>query len=315
MRAIVVTDRSIAKLALVDRPAPRPRPGELLVRVRAAGVNPVDWKARSGLPGRLVSEVPGLDIAGVVEEAQPSKGGAPEADFPRGTPVLGLTRQGGGYAELAVLPRTAAVRKPEELRFEDAAAIPCAGLTALLALRDQAKLRAGQRLLVNGAAGGVGTFAVQLGRALGATVTAVTSARNAELVASLGAERVIDYAKDDFTHLPDEYDVIFDAVAGRSFAACRGRLAPGGAYVTTLPGPADVGWAVASRVGVLGGQRAYVTNALHGVSRANLAYLARLAVEGRVKPVVERVLPLVNAAKAFAESRAGHVRGKLVLSL
>ena len=152
MKAIVVTDRRTGSVELVERAAPRPGPDELLVRVNAAGVNPVDWKIRSGLLGRLaarlIPEVPGLDVAGVVEEAGPAALAQGGAAFAPGTPILGLARRGGTFAELAVVRLTAAARKPEGLSFESAAAIPVAGLTALQALRDLARLSAGQHLLV-----------------------------------------------------------------------------------------------------------------------------------------------------------------------
>ena len=315
MRAIVVTDLARGTVELVQRSAPRPGPGDLLVRVRAAGVNPVDWKLRSGtlgrLAGRFMPDVPGLDVAGVVEEAGLEAAGDPA--LAPGTRVLGMTRRGGGFAELALVHRTAAARIPDGLGFEEAAAIPVAGLTALQALRDLAALTAGQRLLCNGAAGGVGTFAVQLGRVLGARVTAVTSAGNAELVSSLGAERIIDYAREDFTQPPGEYQVILDAVANRTFSACAPRLTRGGVYITTLPGPANLAWVALSRLGLAGGKRAVIASVKP--TGADLAYLARLAVEGKIRSVLDRVLPLAEAQSAFAQSRGGHVRGKLVLSL
>lgn len=315
MKAIVVTDRVAGKLELTERSTPKPGRGDLLVRVHAASVNPVDWKMRSGVLGRLLArvmpEIPGLDVAGIVEAVGPSWLGA--TAFSVGTPVFGLTRHGGAYAELAILPEANSARIPEGLGFVDAAAIPVAGLTALQSLRDLAKLQSGQRLLVNGASGGVGTFAVQIGRFLGARVTAVTSTRNLEQVVGLGAERAIDYSKEDFTRHPDEYDVIFDTVANRRFSECAPRLARGGIYIATLPSATNVGWRVLTRLG-LGGRKRVAMSSVKP-SRADLAFLARLVTEGKVKPAVERSLPLAGAPEAVDESRGGHVRGKLVLAV
>lgn len=317
MRAVIVTHRGTGRLESVERPAPRPGPGELLVRVVAAGVNPVDWKFRSGALGRLAArampEIPGVDVAGVVEEVGPGAGAAVGEPLARGTAVLGMTRRGGGYAELALVEQAAAARKPEGLGFTDAAAIPASGLTALQALRDGARLSSGQRLLVNGAAGGVGTFAVQLGRFLGAKVTAVTSARNEPMVRELGAERVIDYSREDFTRAADEYDVIFDAVANRTFQECARRLASNGVYITTLPGPANLLAVLRTRLGLAGGKRAIMVNVQ--AKGSDLAYLAELAAQGKVKPVVERTFLLAEAEAAVGASRGGHVRGKLVLEV
>jgi NADPH:quinone reductase-like Zn-dependent oxidoreductase len=281
----------------------------------AASVNPVDWKMRSGVLGRLLAgvmpEIPGLDLAGVVEAIGPSQGGGGE--FTEGMPVFGMTRRGGAFAELALVSENMAARKPDGLGFAEAAALPVAGLTALQSLRDLAKLRSGQRLLVNGASGGVGSFAVQIGRVLRARVTAVTSTRNIEWVVGLGAERVIDYSKEDFTRLADEYDVIFDAVASRRFGECSARLARAGAFITTVPSPKNMAWMALARAGLAGGKRVAMVNV--APKGADLAYLAALVAEGKLKPSIERTLPLDHAPEALDESRGGHVRGKLVLSI
>jgi NADPH:quinone reductase-like Zn-dependent oxidoreductase len=317
MRAIVVTDRRTGRLEQVERPAPTPGKGELLVRVVAAGVNPVDWKMRSGVLGRLAArampEIPGIDVAGVVEVAGPAANGPAGESVGVGTPVIGFTRRGGAFADLALVEQALATRKPEGLGFPEAAAIPIAGLTALQALRDRAKLSPGQKLLVNGASGGVGTFAIQLGRLFGARVTAVTSARNEAMVRELGAERVIDYQREDFTRGSEEYDVIFDAIGNRSFRDCAPRLTREGIYLTTLPGPANLLPLVKTRLGAKGKKRAILANVQPKSS--DLAYLADLAAKGTVKPIVERILPLSEYEAAMAASRGGHVHGKLVLAV
>jgi NADPH:quinone reductase-like Zn-dependent oxidoreductase len=279
MRAAVVTGYGgVERLELREIDPPEPGSGQLLVRVRAAGVNPIDWKIRRGglrllLPARFPL-VLGFDVAGEVAAIGPEV-----ADFEPGDPVYAMldSRHGGGYAEYAVVGEAAAAPKPEALDWEEAAAVPVAALTALQALRDRPGLRPGQRVAITGAAGGVGHFAVQLAAALGARVTAVAAPDRQDFVRQLGAERAVDYSREDFTTLgegaadgaepgsgsrpggPDDdggrdgddpedageggdagglYDVVFDAAGASSFAACEPALAAGGVYVTTNPGPA-----------------------------------------------------------------------------
>ncbi len=317
MKAIVVTNRWTGTLTLSERPAPRPGPGELLVRVRAAGVNPVDWKMRSGLLGATVGrglpEVPGIDVAGRIEAVGPRARPDDANAFASGMRIVGFANRGGAWAELVVVARSRAARLPDEVGFVEAAAMPVAGLTALQALRNRAGLAAGARLLVNGASGGVGTFAVQLGRILGAHVTAVTSGPNADLVKRLGAERVVDYTREDFTRSPDQYDVILDAVASRTFAQCRPCLAPKGTYITTLPGGSNLAWSALARLGAAGGRQVVLASVQP--ESADLAYLAKLVAQGELRPTIEGELPLAEASDAVAQSRGGHVHGKLVLTV
>ncbi len=191
--------------------------------------------------------------------------------------------------------------------------MPIAGCTALQALRDHGGLRQGGSALINGGAGGVGHFAVQIGKAMGATVAATCGPSNVDFVRSLGADLVIDYSREEFTRRPERYDVIFDAVARSSFAACRGLLNPGGAYVTTVPDPSTLFWgAVQSIAGLLGtAQRAkFIWVRQEG---SDLAYLGQLADEGRLRPVIDQTFPLERAREAQEMSEQGHVRGKIVL--
>ena len=215
---------------------PRPGPGQVVVRVVAAALNPADWKIVEGrlpflkLPKRPF--VPGCEAAGVVESLDARVSGLRE-----GEEVVCSTGFGGALAEKVAVSALQVVRKPGALSFEEAAAIPAAGMSALQSLRDLGGLREGQRLLVNGAGGGVGAYAVQIGKLLGAHVTAVASEGKHELLAGLGADALLDYRKSDFTAAREAWDVVFDVVPNRSFGTCSRVLSPEGVYVTTLPGP------------------------------------------------------------------------------
>ena len=217
MRAVAINEYGPSeKLTLVDLKEPSPRPDEVLIRVRAAGVNPVDWKIRSGMLKIVLwlkfPFIPGFDISGDVAAV-----GSRVTRFKPGDPVYAMLGppRGGGYAELAVAPESAVVRKAHSQSYIEAASMPVAALTALQGLRDLGRLKPGQSVLINGASGGVGTFAVQIARALGARVTGVCGPKNVGLVRSLGAEMVLDYTKEDFTAPGKAYDVILDAVAKR----------------------------------------------------------------------------------------------------
>lgn len=304
------------RLRLGDRPEPKPGPGEMLVDVRAASVNPVDWKIRRGdlrlLLWARMPYTPGGDVAGRVLEI-----GSEVVRFRPGDAVVAFVdlMRGGGYAERAVVAESAAAIKAGSLDFAEASTLPIAGCTALQALRDHGGLREGGSVLINGGAGGVGHFAVQIGKALGATVAATCGPSNVEFVRSLGADLVIDYAREDFTRRPERYDVIFDAVAMSSFAACRGLLNPGGAYVTTLPSPGTLLWgAVQSAAGLVTRARRsrFIWVRPEG---SDLAFLGKLANEGRLRPVIAERLPLDQARAAHELSEQGHVRGKIVLEV
>ena len=226
------------ELSLREVEKPVVRPDEVLVKIHAAAVNPQDWHCLRGTPflarlmvGGLLKpghRVLGSDVAGTVEAV-----GANVTRFKPGDDVFGLSSKHGGFAEFVCLPVSGIVlKKPARLSFE-AAAVPMASVMALMGLRDKGKVKPGQKVLINGASGGIGTFAVQIAKALGAEVTGVCSTRNLDLVESLGADRVIDYTQDDFAREGARYDVIFDVVAKRTFGECRRALAPKGIYVTT----------------------------------------------------------------------------------
>jgi NADPH:quinone reductase-like Zn-dependent oxidoreductase len=316
MKAIVIDGYGGSdRLRLDERPDPVPGSGEVLVEVRAASVNPVDWKIRRGDLRLFLwlnfPYIPGGDVAGEVAAVGPGV-----TRFRPGDPVVGFVdlRRGGGYAERAIV-RESAAAKAASLSFAEAASLPIAGCTALQALRDHGGLREGGSVLVNGGAGGVGHFAVQIGKAMGATVAATCGPSNVDFVRSLGADRVIDYSREEFTRRPDRYDVVFDAVGKSSFAACRHLLNPGGAYVTTLPDPGNLFWgAVQSAAGLLGRARRakFLWVRQEG---ADLGYLGRLADEGRLRPVIGETFSLGRGREAHALSEQGHTRGKIVLEV
>jgi NADPH:quinone reductase-like Zn-dependent oxidoreductase len=291
---------------------PRPGPGQILVRVVAAALNPVDGKIVEGrLPFLTFPKrpfVPGCEAAGVVEALDGRVSG-----FRPGDEVVVSTGLGGALAEKAVVSALHVARKPASLTFEEAAAIPAAGQTALRGLRDVAGLRAGQRLLVNGAGGGVGTFAVQVGKALGAHVTAVASAGKRELLAGLGADAFVDYAREDFAKGPGEWDVVFDVVPNRSFGGCSSVLSREGTYVTTLPGPGPLLASLGVSFRSLFGFRKRCRWVMLRPRGEDLDLLVRWAVEGKVKPIVGRVVPLDQAAWALSDLSAGHATGKTVV--
>src|SRR2546429_7015340 len=237
MKAIVQDQYGTSEvLELRDIARPEIGEGEVLVRVRAAGVNPGDWAIMGGLPyiarpvygmGKPKNAVRGTDVAGQVEAV-----GTSVMRFRPGDEVFGSSKNlGGAFAEYAAVSEGALAPKPTNLTFEQAAAVPMAGYVALQALRDHGKVKARPKVLINGASGGIGTFAVQIAKSLGAEVTGVTSTRNVDLVRSLGADHVIDYTKEDFTRTGQRYDFILDNVANHSLSDLRRALAPGGMLV------------------------------------------------------------------------------------
>ncbi|MEW4569957.1 NAD(P)-dependent alcohol dehydrogenase [Tautonia sp. JC769] len=306
------------RLQIREVKRPELEPGTIRVRVRAAGVNPVDWKIRSGmLRGILRPTFPlilGGDLAGEVEAL-----GEGVTRFRVGDPVFGMAdlrkAQAGSYAEFAVIAESAAARKPDAWSFEDAASVPIAGLTALQSLRDLGRVPSGGSVLINGASGGVGTFAVQVGKALGARVVGTCSAPNAELVRSLGADTVIDYTVHDVTRRDERFDVFLDAVARSNYGRARHILKPDGTYVSTLPSPTLIGWMGLLPVLRPFGVRRRAAIILVKPRGEDLATLARFAEQGELRPVVEHVYPLDDVRLAHEQSQTGRTRGKIVLRI
>jgi NADPH:quinone reductase-like Zn-dependent oxidoreductase len=303
----------------VDKPQVEDR--QVLVRVRAAGVNPADWAIMSGLPyvARPVyglrkpkNRIRGTDVAGEVEAV-----GAGVTRFQVGDEVFGWCV--GSFAEYAAAAEDTLASKPANLTFEQASAVPMAGIVALQALRDHGHVRAGQTVLINGASGGIGTFAVQIAKSLGATVTGVCSTGNAELVRSIGADHVIDYGQQDFTRSGQRYDFILDNVANHSLTDLRRALAPTGTLVPN-GGSFDNHW-FAGGGRVIGARvvSRFVDQTLRPflVSQTldDLLVLKDLIETGQLTPVVGQTYPLSEAAEALGHVGHGHTRGKIAISI
>lgn len=307
-------------LALRDIDQPTPHDDEILVAVRAASVNPYDWHMMTGTPylARLSEglrapkhPVLGADVAGRVEAV-----GANVTDFRPGDEVFG--QSAGGYAEYACVHVDNVARKPSEVTFEQAASLPIAAVTALQGLRDHGRLRTGQRVAINGASGGVGTFAVQIAKSMGGHVTAVCSDRNTEVVRSLGADAVLDYATTDFLGTGEPYDLILDLIGNRPVLACRRALTRDGSYIAVST-PKDGLWigplvfvAKVLLVSMVGGRR--MAPMLAKVTSADLAVLAGLLKSGDVTPVIDRTFALHETADALRYVGTGRARGKVVLT-
>ena len=292
----------------VERPSLGP--DAVLIRVAAAGVNPADTLLRSGrlrfATRSKLPFVPGADVAGVVESVGPAV-----TQFRPGDAVYAMlpSTAGGGYAEYAAVDKSGVAPAPPGLSLAEAAAVPLVALTALQVLREKADLGADDHVLINGASGGVGTFAVQIAKVIGARVTAASSGHNVELVRGLGADEVIDYTRQDVTAGDTSYDVVFDAVNVLSVRRSRRLLRKGGVFVTVNPliGMLSPGWLARFR----GGRR--TESVLVQPSGADLETIAGWISSGRVRPVVDRSYPLSDAAAAHRYSESKRTRGKLVL--
>jgi NADPH:quinone reductase-like Zn-dependent oxidoreductase len=288
---------------------PKIKPDQLLVKVRASSVNPIDWKIRKGMlrfmTGNKFPMILGFDVAGEVVEV-----GEQVTRFQPGDEIYGsLGFPGGAYAEYAAVPEKLAVPKPINMSYEEAAAIPLAALTALQALRDQGNMQSGQSVLINGAAGGVGIFAVQIAKALDVEVTGVCSTKNLDFVKSLGADRVIDYTQQDFTKDKMQYDIVLDAVGKSSFWRCQNILKPNGIYITTLPSPDSFVQGVWTAI--LPGKKAKFI--LESPNSQDLLYLKDIIEAGKIRSVIDCIYPLQELAAAHAYSESERAVGKLVI--
>jgi NADPH:quinone reductase-like Zn-dependent oxidoreductase len=320
MKAILYhTYGSADVLSCVDVEKPAPADDEVLVRIRAAAANPMDYHLMRGAYAirpmiglrRPKSPRMGSDLAGEVEAV-----GRNVRRLKPGDAVFGASR--GAFAEYVCAPEGKLALKPGNLTFEQAAAVPVAGLTALQGLRDGARIQRGQAVLVNGAAGGVGTFAVQIARTFGAEVTGVCRTGNVDLVRSLGADHVIDYTREDFTR-GARYDLVFDCVGNRSVVACRRALRPTGAYVAVGVRPGGRWIGPLRRMLALLVAKPFVGRRIQFfMARVNTDDLVALKVliEARnVTPVVDRRYPLRDAPEAIRYLEAGHARGKVVITV
>ena len=321
MKAIVYRNYgSPDVLRCEDVAKPTPGQDEVLVRVRAAALNPLDchlirgaylMRPMTGLRRPRMTRS-GADFAGEVEAV-----GGNVTRFQPGDEVFGAVR--GAFAEYVCAPESRLAKKPANLSFEQAAAVPVAGLSALQGLRDKGRIQAGQKVLINGAAGGVGTFAVQIARSFGATVTGVCSTVNAELVRSIGADRVVDYTRNDFTQSGERYDLMLDCVGNRSMSACRRVLTPRGTFVVVgmKPGSRGMGL-IAHLLDVLLSSWFVSQNIvffLASVNPGDLVLLTELIEKNELTPVIDRRYSLDEVPEAFRYLNKGHARGKVVIDV
>jgi NADPH:quinone reductase-like Zn-dependent oxidoreductase len=321
MKAIVCrTYGSPEVLRLEDTATPTPGDDQVLIRIRAASVNPYDWHFMRGSPFmiRLISGMTrpkdirvGIDVAGVVEAV-----GSKVTRFKAGDEVFGGCR--GAFAEYGCAAETALTGKPGSISFEQAGAVAIAGDTALQGLRDHGRIARGHRVLIHGASGGVGTFAVQFAKWFGAHVTGVCSTANLELVKSLGADCVIDYTREDFTAGSDRYDAILDCHASRPLIACARVLAPAGVYVVVgAPGGGLIGpLRPVLKAAVLAPFLRRTLKTMMTKPRPDdLALIADLMNTGAVTPVIDRTYRLVDVPEAIRYVERGHARGKVVIAV
>ena len=318
MKAIVYAGGAL-KLEEIEKPIPAD--DEVLIKVRAASVNPLDYhflrhpflRPLMARASKAKSLRPGRDLAGQVEAV-----GKNVTQFKSGDEVFGACN--GAFAEYACARESAFAIKPSKVSFEQAASVPVAGLTALQGFRDKAQLQPGQKVLINGAAGGVGTFAVQIAKTFGAEVTGVCSTRNVEVVRSIGADIVIDYTREDFARNGKQYDVIFDLVSNHSFAEHRRVMTPKGIYIGAgmvgLDGsissvlkrlvPEFIKWRFVSQKSI---------SLLAKLNREDLDIIGALIAEGRITPVIDRRYSLSEAPDAVRYVAMGHAQGKVIIDL
>jgi len=310
-------------LTLADVEKPTPADNQVLVKVRAASVNPLDltirglWLLRplSGLRKPKDTRV-GVDYAGTVEAV-----GKNVTQFKPGDEVFG-GKNGAIVEYVCVLADRSVVLKPANMTFEQAAAVPVAAITALQGLRDKGKIQSGQKVLINGASGGVGTFAVQIAKSFGTEVTGVCSTRNVDLVRSIGADHVIDYTKEDFTKTDQRYDLIFDLVGNHSFSERRRILNPNG--ICVMAGVGGAGWRDGIAMRLAGELNAYVRSRfvsqkfiayIAQFNKQDMTFLADLMQSGKITPVIDRTYKLNQTADALRYLEQGHARGKVVINL
>ena len=325
MKAIVYQNfgsPDILRFEEIDKPTPADN--EVLIKVRAASVNPLDWKLMKGGPfilrlllglGKSKIKRPGVDVAGQVEAV-----GRNVTQFKPGDEVFGTCR--GAFAEYATSQsvsgmKSVLVRKPANVTFDQAASAPVAALTALQGLRDKGRIQQGQKVLINGAAGGVGTFAVQMAKAFAANVTGVCSTTNVDMVRSIGADCVIDYTKEDFTRSGQRYDLVLDCVGNHSLSACRRVLNPKGILVMVgAPYDSPVIRLLARLLGALVLSRFVSQKMVFFIAKVNqedLTILGEFMATGRVTPVIDKRYRLSELPEAFRYAAEGHSRGKLIV--
>jgi len=323
MRAIVYFkygSPDVLELKEIDKPIVKDH--DVLVRVRAASVNPYDWHFMTGLPylgrlqfGLLKPKANGLgaDLSGQVEAV-----GKDVTRFRPGDEVYGEVAT-GALAEYVCVPEDGAVMKPTNLTFEQAAAVPMGALTALQGLRDHGRIEQGQQVLINGASGGVGTFAIQIAKSFGAEVTGVCSTRNEDLVRSIGADRVFDYTREDFTEAGQRYDLMLDNVGNRSLSECRRVLRPKGVYLSSFGQPENLWLGPVAQLLKMMALSPFVSQNMRSFvatpRQEDLLLMNELLEAGKVTPVIDRTYPLTEVAEAFRYLAEGHARGKVVITV
>ncbi|HEX6636723.1 MAG TPA: NADP-dependent oxidoreductase [Steroidobacteraceae bacterium] len=287
-------------LSVQTRPVPKPAAGEVLIRVRAAGVNPVDWK----IAQRRIGMIPGTDVAGTIDSL-----GEGATGFTVGEAVAGWARQSGSYAEFAVVPVTSLAKKAKALTFEQAAGVPIVGETAYRSLHEAVDIQKGQTILIHGAAGGVGSAAVQIAKAAGARVIGTASKSNHEFLKSLGVDEVIDYRSQRFEDVVKGVDLVLNTVDADTATRSIKVLRPGGTLVSVAGSP-NAAACAAARVTCTRPSRET------GASNAEvLAHVMELADAGKFRVHIDEAFPMAEAGKAWARSRTGHARGKLVITV
>ena len=308
MKAILINEYGNENvLNYTDVERPEPQSGEVLVKVHVAAVNPADWKIRDGMGEMFGLKLPlilGGDIAGTIEEV-----GLEVENFQQGDAVYGMTVSGGfsgAYAEYALAKADAIAPKPESIDFEEAAAIPIAALTAWQAMFNLANLSSGQRILIAGASGGVGSMAVQLAKAKGAFVIGTASGKNEQFVRDLGADEFVDYTRQPFEAVVKDVDIVFDTVGGDTQERAFQTLKKGGFLVTSAQTPSE------EKAKEFGVEAAFV---FCKPNAQQIAEINRLIEEGKLKIYIETVLPLAEVKKAHQLSQSGRTRGKIVLQI
>jgi NADPH:quinone reductase-like Zn-dependent oxidoreductase len=321
MQAIVRTkygSPDVLHLQEVEKPAPKDN--QVLIKVHAASGNPLDWHLMEGAPflarfeeglRKPKHQILGADIAGTVEAV-----GKDVTQFKPGDEVFGdLTV--GGFAEYVCARETLLALKPSNISFEQAAAVPVAGYTALQGLRDKGQIQSGQKVLINGASGGVGTFAVQIAKSFGTEVTGVCSTRNLEMVSAIGADHVIDYTKEDFTRTGQKYDLIFDAVGNRSVSDYKRALTPNG--ICSIAGFTSLSRLFQHMIwGAWVSRRGSQEIGLMKTAQANqkdLIFLKELLESGKVVPAIDRCYPFSETAEAIRYLEQGHAQGKVIITV
>jgi NADPH:quinone reductase-like Zn-dependent oxidoreductase len=300
--AVYIKGRSGKVLEIKDLEQPVAKDNEVLIRVRAASVNPLDW--------RMKSERPGVDVAGEVVAV-----GRSVTQFKPGDAVFGGGK--GAFAEYACAREGKLAPKPDSVSFEQAAAVPIAGVTALQALRDKGHLQPGQKVLINGAAGGLGSFAVQIAKSFGANVTGVCSTKNIEMVRSLGADRVIDYSREDFAEDSARYDLLLDNVGNRALTAMKRVLSPHGRCVI-VGAPKKMSAVFTWLLKIFARSLLLRQNfkfLMANINRDDLRTFAELITAGKITPVIDRRYPLSETADAMAYAEEGHARAKVILTV